>query len=319
MVIPGVGLDNRPVVLRKVKFFGISVGGPPHGTVDNYDPTQQLIDIDGLEFLQGAGRDSRYLDTDTGQVLFTNVDHRGPEVCFRLCRVDRDNLPQTEKAGDIEELLLDDETGIARTTYGIVLEPGLLGVVSAKEGPSMSGVAKYLKSKGANVPRTLTVSPLVHKDIIDKLRDFETLSLFHLRLHPSQLPIIRGRWNDLDANLDSQLNVWREQKSLETVIAPTPTSQRRAYQSLINPITSVAELAGLLPKRGSKLLVKGQREGTINDVVLNLLSETLTVELDIVKSAARSSALDIDSAYNAIRRGYNDLRADIENAMGIGA
>ena len=83
----------------------------------------------------------------------------------------------------------------------------------------------------------------------------------------------------------------------------------------MNPIRSVAELAGLLPKRGSKFLVKGQRMGAINDVVLNVLSETLSVEQEISKSAMRSSALDIDSAYNAIRRGYNDLKADIENAM----
>ena len=84
MVIPGVGLDSRPVVLRKVKFYGISVGGPPHGVVENYDPTEQLLGIDELDFLQGAGRDSRYLDTDNGQVLFPNVDRRGPDVCLRL-------------------------------------------------------------------------------------------------------------------------------------------------------------------------------------------------------------------------------------------
>ena len=62
----------------------------------------------------------------------------------------------------------------------------------------MSSVAKYLKNKGTYVPRTLTVSPLVHKVIIDKLQAFETLSLFHLKSHPSQLPIIRAHWNDLD-------------------------------------------------------------------------------------------------------------------------
>ena len=62
----------------------------------------------------------------------------------------------------------------------------------------MSSVAKYLKSKGTYVPRTLAASPLVHKNIIDKLQAFETLSLFHLKSHPSQLPIIRAHWNDLD-------------------------------------------------------------------------------------------------------------------------
>ena len=315
MVMAEIHHDDRPLVLRRVKFFGVSIGGPPHGIVHSYDPTEELIDINQLAFLQGAGRDSRYMDTGTGQFLFTNVDHRGPDVCFRLCRVDRTNLPQTERAGDIEELLLDDDAGIARTTYGIVLEPGLIGVVSATEGPSMSSVAKYLISKGRNVSRTLTIKPLVHMDIVDKLRQFETISLFHLKLHPSQLPVIRGQWNDLDENLNSQLNVWREQFSLETVIAPTRDSRRRAYQSLITTITSVAESAGLLPKRGSKFLVKGQREGEINDVVLNILSETLSVEYEVAKSSARSSALDIESAYNAIRRGYDDLKNDIENAI----
>ncbi len=318
MTMPRIDQDKRFPISRRVRFFGVSIGGPPHGSVATYDISELLIDIDRLGFLLGGGRESKYMDTDSGRVLFTTVDHPGPEVCFRLCRVDRDNLPQTEKGGSIEELLLDEETGLMETTYGIVLEPGLIGIVSSKGGPSMSGIAKYLKDKGRNIPGKITVGPLVHKDIIDKLNDFETISLFHFKLHPSQIPIVRGRWDELDENFDSQLRIWSEQSSLETIIAPTRDSSRRAYPSLIRSIVSLAEVAGLLRKRDSKFLVKGQRAGTVSDVVLNILSETLSVEQEIVKSAVRSSALDVESAYDAIRRGYNDLKSDIENAMETG-
>ena len=248
------------------------------------------------------------MDTGVGPVLFTSVDRLGPEVCFRLCRVDRDNLPQTENRGRIEELLLDDEVGIVETTYGVVLEPGLIGAVSAKGGPPMSRIAKYVQDKSSVVPKKIEVGPLVHRDIIDKLRDFETLSLFHLKLHPSQFPIVRGRWGDLDTNFDSQLQLWREQAALETKIAPERGTRRRAHESLINPIVSLAETAGLLSRKNSKFLVKGQRVGEVNDVLLNVLSDTLSIEQEIAKSATRSSALDIESAYNAIQRGYGDLK-----------
>ena len=313
------GRNERRTILampRRVKFFGASVGGPPHGSPVNYDISEQLIDAEQLQFLPTAGRDSRYLDTDTGRFLFTMVDHHGPEVCFRLCRVDRDNLPQTEKGGNIAELLLDDETGLTETTYGVIFEPGLIGVVSSKGGPSMSRIAGYLKNKSTSVPSKLTISPLVHIDIIAKLREFETLSLFHLKLHPSQLPIIKGQWDVLDDNFEAQLNLWREQSTLEVTVSPTRNSQRRSHRSLMGPIVSLAQSAtGLLIKRSSKFIVKGQPEGMLNDVVLNILSETLSVEQEIAKSAVRSSALDAESAYNAIRLSYNDLQNDIRDAM----
>ena len=40
-----------PVVPRTVKFFAVSVGGPPHGIARPYDISEPLIDIGNLEFL----------------------------------------------------------------------------------------------------------------------------------------------------------------------------------------------------------------------------------------------------------------------------
>ena len=75
-------------------------------------------------------------------------------------------------------------------THCIAFKPGLLGTVS-KRGPSASSLARYIREKVQDKPDRLQVVPLVHKDIISRLRRLQTLSLFELKLSPSQIPIMR--------------------------------------------------------------------------------------------------------------------------------
>ena len=83
----------------------------------------------------------------------------------------------------------------------------------------------------------------------------------------------------------------------------------------MGPLTSLAQKVGLLPS-SSIYKVRGKTEGHAREVTLNLLSDTLTTEEEIMKVRVRDEAVDDDSAFSAIIRAYEALKSEIEDAEG---
>lgn len=282
-----------------IGFFTSSVGGPPHGSAKRFDTATALQQINKLGFESSDVSPTRYMETSNDRSVYTDVAKRTDDgVFFKFCETKRRDFPQIEEAGNFSPLDLRDSQGLGRITHCVAFRPGLIGAVLAN-GPSASSLASYIRKKHWRGSKRLQILPLVHRDVIARLNKFEAISLFQLKLSPSQLPVIRGAWDDLDNALGSQLDMWKEQTALEVVIRPLESSQRDARASLMSPLTSLAQKIGLLPS-SSTYKVRGKVEGQAREITLNLLSDTLTTEEEVKKVRIRDEALDDESAFAAI-------------------
>ena len=308
--------DGHLTDIRTIGFFSSSVGGPPHGAAIRFDTAATLLEINKLGFINSNISPTRYMDTNNDRSIYTNVVKRTDDgVFFTFCETKQRDFPQIEEAGNFSPLDLRDGQGLGRVTHCVAFKPGLIGAILAN-GPSASTLAGYIRKKRPIGSRRLQITPLVHRDVIARLNKFEAISLFQLKLSPSQLPVIRGAWDQLDNTFDSQLAMWNEQTALEVIVRPLESSQRGARASLIGPLTSLAQKVGMLPS-SSTYKVRGKTEGHAREVTLNLLSDTLTTEEEIMKVRVRDEAVDDDSAFSAIIRAYEALKSEIEDAEGF--
>ncbi len=307
----------NPTELCTVRFYSVTVGGPPHGPAMRFDASKALTEIDQLPLSFTDTANTRYQHRRNDRSLHTIVDSSGSgEVCFRFCEVNRADLPQIEAEGAITDLQLEEREGLMEATHCIAFKPGLLAAVS-KRGPSPTSLGKYILAKIQDSPGSLDVVPLVHMDIISRLQRLQTISLMELKLSPSQIPIVRGASDDLDKLFEAQLAMWNEQSRLEVIIRPAQSSVHGARQKLLGPIVDIAGRAGWFAKE-STYKVRGRSETQAREVTLNILSDSITTEESVERSRERSSALDNDSAFNAIRNAYMALEPDIEEALGDG-
>ena len=104
---------------------------------------------------------------------------------------------------------------------------------------------------------------------------------------------------------------------LEVVIRPLPSSVFGARQKWMEPIIEIAHKAIFL-SRDSTYKVRGRSEGQAREATLNILSDSITTEEIVERNRDRSSALDRDSAFDAIRNAYVTLESDIEEAISGG-
>ena len=304
--------------IEVVRFYIVSEGGPPQGLSTLYDIRQDLVNINALPLSFDDSTETRYQHGRNGKSLHTIVDEsRGAaeEICFRLCEVNREDLPQTEKEGIVNDLPLEEGEGLLESSYGVVFRPGLIGVISST-GPNMNRLARYISAKCGIEKGLLQVVPLIATDVVDRMMNLDTISLFRFKISPSQFPIIRGTWDNLDEALQAQLAVWNEQTMLEVLVRPTRDSQRNARDTMIDSLIALArpELRSMLDQR-SVYKIRGRSGGQARDVMLDVLSDSLTAEEEVMKIKPRHSALDTDSAYSAIKRAYYTLESDIETAI----
>ena len=310
---------NRPedplIETHVVRFYLISEGGPPHGPPSLFDARLALNEINALPLSNEDGVNTRYQHERSGKSLHSVIDRSTDPLRFRLCEVNREYLPQAEKEGVVGDIPLEEGQGLLDSSHGVVFMPGLIGAIIGN-GPRMTRLRRYIGTKCGLGRERLQIAPLIAVDVLDRIRRLETLSLFHFRISPSQLPIIRGRWEDLDEALKSQLAIWNEQTALEVIVRPLRDSRRDAKRTITDFLTSLAsnEVRSMLSP-GSVYKIRGRLEGHGHDVMLNVLSESLTTEEEVERIDTRHSALNSGSAYCAIERAFAALQPDIEMAM----
>lgn len=314
---------NSQTEICVVRFYLITSGGPPHGSFPSaFDVEDALQKINSIPLSLEDGKPTRYMHRNNGKSLHTIIDESRNNLCFRLCEVRREDLPQTEKEGIVRELSLEEGQGLLENSYGIVFRPGLIGAISIP-GVDMYRLGLYIRNK-LQIPKSqLKINPLIASDVINRINNLEAISFFRLRISPSQLPIISNRWEGLTNTFNAQLGMWSEPETLEVIIRPARDSRGRARDAIISNLISLADpsIRNLLTGPAT-YKIKGRLEGRTRDVMLDVLGDSLTTEEQVLKSGAgnndpnhRSAGLDGSSAYEAISRAYDTLEPEIMDAL----
>ena len=181
----------------------------------------------------------------------------------------------------------------------------------------MARFANYVKSSGLTEFRGLKIEPLIDTDVARRVLESKSLGYVDLQMYPAQLPLIQPESGKVKDALEYQLEVWSEQKQLRFYVEPTGDSSVRAMDEFRGPFSSLISTWARWAGRGNTFKVKCSHlvDGALRDVVVDVLSGKLTTEKSVDYKGIRTSALDEQSAFDAINEAHIDLQADIQRSV----
>ena len=301
----------------RVQFFVASRGGPPRGPAASVNIEEALLEAASLpRHIVGDG--GRCAPTRNGHLLVLDVHDCSAGFAFAFGDVNLTDLPATAtRDGEIRALDLENGRGLLSSTHCVTFGakfPDLIGCIPGM-GPDVTRLVDYLTPRCLSVGGKFRIEPLLDSDVAGALRRMKGVSLFHMRIDPSQVPVIRGHWDNLDARLDADLALHGEQKHFDVRLEPLGSARSRALSSLRERMLSLLEVTPFLA-RGSVFQIKGPLDDlSARDVVVDLVGRKLSVSVPVAKEMSGYSALHKWSAYPAIRDAYSTLQSDIDAAM----
>ena len=117
--------QNGLIDTYTVGFFSVTIGGPPHGSAIKFDIEDALCEINKLGFVVSNIRPTRYLNSKNDKALYTDIAQQTDDLLyFKLCEVNRGDLPEVEEAGNVGLLPLGEGQGLMRSTHCIAFSSG---------------------------------------------------------------------------------------------------------------------------------------------------------------------------------------------------
>lgn len=299
-------------VERKIYFYRADIGVDRGGRPLPFDPAAALRHIGGLPFTPAG----RYLD-DGDMRLCCWVDRANPHQRFRLGQIRRSGLPQVEQRGNLSDLPIPANSGLAEAIHVVVFGNNIVGSDFNFYGPRMSRVSLYFKDKGAGRCPDVTFEPLLRQDVAAELDRLRELRLFHLKIRAPYAATVAQANRDLGSAFEAAARAGNAEE-LEIVLRPRRYSRNPLAGGLLQAARRLAR-RGDLRTEASKFEVKGIRADTGEVELVDILRDQLIAREEILRQSERGRALDSDSAYDAIRRAHGELEDELAAAAAIGS
>jgi hypothetical protein len=296
---------------RKIHFYRVDIGNDKNGFPLQFNPNPVLSIVNQLPFTDSDGR--YLIDTD-GDAVCGWVDGQGLQPCMRLGLIRRAGLPQIEQSGNLLDLDIAKNAGLVETIHIVFFPNNIVGMDFNFYGPRMSRLGYYLHMRGGEKFSPM-FHPLLRKDVVAQLNYLSDVRLFDLKIHTSYIERIQQADHDLGAAFDAARQLG-DIEVLEVILRPTKNGKYRIMDRLIGAARNLAG-SGDLQSQSSKFILKGRREDTNKVEPIDLLRDKLIVRKYIVRMGERSRALNKDSAYDAIKSAYGQLKDELETATGI--
>ena len=299
-----------------VDFFVASRGGPPAGRATRVNVEDLLIMACELP-RDEIGDHGRYEVSRRGRLLAVDLHDCSAGLSFVFGEVNRADLNPVERNGEVRRLALDTGWGLLSPTYCVTFGPDypdLIASIAIDGAPNVRRLAQYL-TRRACPGRPFRLERLQDLDVSDALARMRAISSFHLKIDPSQVPIVQGHWDSLDARLEADASLYAEQAFFDVRITPHGGSRIRAVQLIMEPVRSLLNVAPFLA-RGSEFRLRGPLDDTAaRIVVLDLLAQKLSAPVSVERETPEGSALHKWSAYEALRVARQALGSSIDDAM----
>ena len=295
---------------RKIYFYRANVGIDKGGKPLPFDVIPALHHISGLHFAPGG----RYLD-DGDVRLCCWVDQTNRQPRLRLVQIRKSGLPQLEQQGQLSDLSIPENSGLAEATHIVVFGNNIVGSDFNFFGPRMSRFSWYLRVKGREHCSDVKFDPLLRQDVADQLDRLLEIRMFHLKIRSSYAPIVEQADEDLGQAFAAAQRAG-EADELEIVLRPQKYSR--------NPLSNrILQAARILARRGdlrleaSKFVVKGVRADTGALDLVDVLRDQLVAREEVMRQSARGRALDSVSAFDAIERAHAALIEELMVAAAV--
>ena len=271
--------DEETEVFRKVYFFRVE-----HFADIKESLPGALSRIAALEF----NDDGRYkYDKASKLRLSAYPDSTAYPVKLRFCRIRRDNVPQIEQAGDLSQLDLQEDQGLADISHIILFDDGYVAAEWNPEGPKLASLGGYIFEKGKlnTAPRFLS---LLERDIVEVVKSLTSVKVLEVDLPPSAIDLA----DDADQNLAGAIRATTEMGATKhtslTLTAENPTTKLRDIAARL------ATLMKVRPQEGSQvriLKVRGFHQGSKLASYIDILESKLVSGAYLPRSSDRSRSV----------------------------
>lgn len=293
-------------VKRKIYFYRADVGADDDGRPLPFDAQTVLKEVKKAK--------SKRIEESNGSHRVGWVDAVTGSQKLRLATVRRTELPELEEAETLSPLPLTQAQGLAETVHVVFFGDNIAGSDFNFYGPRMSAVANFLDEKSSSCPSGLRFERLLRGDAMERLNALEGLTLVKLRARPSYAAELARASRDLGAMLESAGNIGNAEEA-EIILRSRPRS-KRALDGMLRMARRLIGLSGVRDNL-SKLEVSGIDSDTGRIRGLDLLSDALVQEEEIVAIDGRSRAVSPGSAYEAIQRAHRRLKRQIDDAASV--
>ena len=252
--------------------------------------------------------DGRYYSTAEG-VLTSWVDSPVAPHRMRFSHSRRSVLPQVEFGGNLSSLRIAQNAGLAEAVHVTFFPGGIVGSDFNFYGPRVSGLGRYLAAAVPNADR-FELHPLIRGEAAAALQGLRNATYLQIRVHPNYVHAVSEANGSLGAAFRAQGDLG-DAKSYELVWR---RRGRRGGDGLLDSLLRLARRSDL--REGAlKFVVKGVLEETDRIATVDLLRDQLISTKRILRQGVRSRALQPESAYEAIREAYTELRDQLRDAM----
>ena len=299
----------RPVK-RNIYFYRAHVGTDGSGEPLPFDLTPALRNINSLPFLPTG----RYLD-DGDSRLCCWVDRADPEQRFRLGQIRRSDLPLVENQGNLQDLAIPQDSGLAEAIHVVLFQDNIVGSDFNFYGPRLSRLSHYLSAKASPWCPDVTFEPLLRQDVEDQLDRLQDIRLFHLKIRASYATIVAEADSDLGAAFGAAARAGSAQQ-LEIVLRPEKYSRDSLSRRMLDTVRRLIRRPDLRTE-ASKFQIKGVRSDTNAVEIVDVLRDQLITSKAIMRQSERGRALNKWAAYGAIEEAFDELKGDLISAAGV--
>ncbi len=308
--------QDKSCVFRKIYFYRIYAGGNSAGIPDSYDVKQALAAINTLRFEPKA----RYMHDEDGYEICCWVDDLKSPQKATFGKIKRGDLPQIEKRGELADLSLPEESGLAECAHVMFfpeivrgIEYTIVSIEHNYEGPRVSRISDYLYEKSrSKYPKIPKFEPLLEQEVIEQLERMRIVRRFSLKVRDS---LFRSS-EQLDENLASALNASRQigqPKEIELIL-----SVGRGKGTLGRlPVNIAKKLVALRDTNYDVIKgeIKGSNERGDNELI-NLLNAKVVAEKWISRHTPPGVPRS-ERFYAAIEQAYYEKYEKLRKALGV--
>jgi hypothetical protein len=303
---------NPNEVVKKVYFFRVDVGKTDEGKLAQFDPKPVLKALSKLSFKDGE----RYVDNGDGNSTCAWVDNATSEPRMRLAIIRKTELPQYEVGGELDDLELPENGGLAEPMHMVFFPNNVVGAEFNFYGPRATRLPWYLKRALPEEAKTIgRIEFLTRQDVLGQLAQFETIRTVSLTARPAYATTLETEIGDLAAALEAAANIGgSETISLSLSVGRSRTGK---LQNLLSGIKSLVKKKKIPIELVSKFDVSGLNAETGRVESIDLLQDYLVAEERMLKVDAKMRALDRESVYGGIRAAHARLKSEIASALAV--
>lgn len=270
------------------------------------------------------GHPSRYHEMGNGRRVYTVVDQPSPPLRLRLNRTKYLHVPPAELHGNVDLNYLQQNEGLMDTWYAMVFDHNIddsevtyIAIATKGNTAPNKMLRDYIKDKHRYEAAQLRIEQLAHKDVLDRISSMSDGTIFEIGVMPSLVEAIRAVDESLADALRASEAVY-QQRVLSQVIKPDRIA-RFDLKERFRPV--ITFLLGNEQHRAdvTVLRIGGMFGNSNRTTILNLLSNDLSVDVEVPYADETIAVLDADTVYNAIQGAYTDMEEAIHEAEEVSA